>query len=79
MIVTITRSNTETSKRKRNHKVIFSCDKDGKYKEVDNATQSTTKKYGCSFKIKSTPSKDGSWWKIDVKYGPHDHNLLDIL
>lgn len=24
-------------------------------------------------------SKDGPWWKVDVKYGLHNHNLPDRL
>lgn len=60
-MIIITRSDTETGKRGRNNKLIFGCDKSGKYKEVDSTTQSATKKYECPFKIILTLYKDGSW------------------
>lgn len=74
--IIITRLDTETDKRGRSDKVIFGCDKGGKYKEGDSETQSATKKYGCPFKIRST-TKYGFHWKIDVKYGLHNHGLPD--
>lgn len=77
MTIIITRSDTKTGKRGISDKVIFGCDKGEKYKEGDSVTQSATKKYGCPFKIWTTPSKDGSGWKIDVKYGFHNHGLPD--
>ena len=52
--------------------------KGGKYKDKIE-TQSATKRCGCPFKIKSTPSKDGSEWKVDVKCRVHNHGLPDIL
>ncbi|XP_050920359.1 uncharacterized protein LOC127137994 [Lathyrus oleraceus] len=75
--VIITLSDTKTSKRGRSDKVIFGCDRGGKYKEGNSEIQSATKKCGCPFKIRSTPSKDGSGWKIDVKYGLQNHGLPD--
>ena len=65
MTVIITCSDTKIDKRGRSDKVIFGCDKGGKYQEGDSVTQSATKKCGCPFKISSTPSKDGeqlSWY-----------------
>ncbi|XP_058775357.1 uncharacterized protein LOC131649622 [Vicia villosa] len=76
--VIIARSDTETGKRGRSNKVIFGCDKGGKYKDKSE-TQSATKRCGCPFKIKSTPAKDGSGWKVDVKCGVHNHGLPDRL
>ena len=58
--VIITRSDTKTDKRERSDKVIFGCDRGGKYKEEDSETQSATMKCNCPFKDRSTPSKDGS-------------------
>lgn len=43
----------------------------------DIVKHSATKKCGCPFKIRLTPSKDGSGWKIDVKCELHNHGLLD--
>ncbi|XP_050898680.1 uncharacterized protein LOC127105535 [Lathyrus oleraceus] len=77
--VIISRSDTETGKRGRSNKLIFGCDKGGKYKSTDSGTQSASKKCGCPFKIRSTPAKDGSGWKIDVKCGLHNHGLPDRL
>ncbi|KAI5439307.1 hypothetical protein KIW84_024907 [Lathyrus oleraceus] len=77
--VIISRSDTETGKRGRSNKIIFGCDKGGKHKISDSGTQSASKKCGCPFKIRSTPTKDGSGWKIDVKYGLHNHGLPDRL
>ncbi|KAI5436541.1 hypothetical protein KIW84_022873 [Lathyrus oleraceus] len=77
--VIISRSDTETGKRGRSNKLIFGCDKGGKQKSTDIGTQSASKKCGCPFKIKSTPAKDGSGWKIDVKCGLHNHGLPDRL
>lgn len=37
------------------------------------------KKCGCPFKIRSISSKDGSGWKIDVKFRLHDHDLPNTL
>ncbi|XP_058742460.1 uncharacterized protein LOC131614947 [Vicia villosa] len=76
--VIITRSDAETDKRGRSNKVIFGCDKWGKYKGKSE-TQSATKRRGCPFKIRSTPTKDGSGWKVDVKCGVHNHGLQDRL
>ncbi|KAI5419548.1 hypothetical protein KIW84_043637 [Lathyrus oleraceus] len=77
--VIISRSDTETGKRGRSNKLIFGCDKGGKHKSIDSGTQSASKKCGCPFKIRSTPAKDGSGWKIDVKCGLHNHGLPDRL
>ena len=77
--VIISRSDTETGKRGRSNKLIFGCDKGGKHKISDSGTQSASKKCGCPFKIRSTPAKDGSGWKIDVKCGLHNHGLPDRL
>ncbi|XP_058760098.1 PKS-NRPS hybrid synthetase cheA-like [Vicia villosa] len=66
------------SKRGRSNKVIFACDKGGKYKDKSE-TQSATKRCGCPFKIRSTPAKDESGWKVDVKCGVHNHGLPDRL
>ncbi|KAI5392686.1 hypothetical protein KIW84_060021 [Lathyrus oleraceus] len=77
--VIISHSDTETGKRGRSNKIIFGCDKGGKHKISDSGTQSASKKCGCPFKIRSTPAKDGSGWKIDVKCGLHNHGLPDRL
>lgn len=74
VIVIITRSDIETDKRGRSNKVIFGCDR-WKYKDTDSGTQSETKKNGCSFKIRLTPTKHGSEWKVDIKCGLHNHGL----
>ncbi|XP_058775664.1 uncharacterized protein LOC131649938 [Vicia villosa] len=66
-----------TGKRGRSDKLIFGYDRGGKYKEGDSKTQSASKKCGRPFKIRSTPSKNGSRWKIDVKCGVHNHGLPD--
>lgn len=77
MTVIITRLNTKIGKRERSDKVICGCDKGGKCKEGDSVTKSATKKCGCPFKIRSKLSKDSFGWKIDVKYGFHNHGLPD--
>ncbi|KAI5430951.1 hypothetical protein KIW84_035191 [Lathyrus oleraceus] len=77
--VVISRSDTETGKRGRSNKIIFGCDKGRKHKISDSGTQSASKKCGCPFKIRLTPAKDGSGWKIDVKCGLHNHGLPDRL
>lgn len=79
VIVNITCSDTETDKRGISNKLIFGYDKGGKYKDTDSGTQNVSKKYGCPFEIRSTPAKDGSDWKIDVKYEVHNHDLSDRL
>lgn len=48
MTTIITRLDNETQKRGRITKLIFDCDRGEKYKKVDGATQSATKKCGCS-------------------------------
>lgn len=45
--------------------------------ETNSGTQSVTKKCGCSFKIRSTQSKDGYGWMIDVKCGLYYYSLPD--
>ncbi|CAK8535304.1 unnamed protein product [Lathyrus sativus] len=75
----ITRSDVETCKRGRSNKLIFGCDKGEKHKDTYGGTQSATKKCGCPFKIRSTPAKDGSRWKVDVKCEVHNHGLSDRL
>ncbi|XP_058762065.1 putative protein FAR1-RELATED SEQUENCE 10 [Vicia villosa] len=75
--VIIACSNIKTGKRGRRDKLVFGCDRGGKYKKTDSETQSASKRCGCPFKIRSTPSKDGSGWKIDVKCGVHNHGLPD--
>ncbi|CAK8563604.1 unnamed protein product [Lathyrus sativus] len=75
--IIITRSDTKTGERERSDKVIFGCDRGEKYKEIDSETQSATKKCGCPFKIRSTSSRDGCGWKIDVKCELHNHDLPD--
>ncbi|XP_058769031.1 PKS-NRPS hybrid synthetase cheA-like, partial [Vicia villosa] len=75
--VIITRSDTKTGKRGRSDKLVFRCDRGGKYKKSDSETQSASKRCGCPFKIRSTPSKDGSGWKIDVTCEVHNHGLPD--
>lgn len=77
--VIISRSDIKTGKRGRSNKIIFGCDKGGKYKKTDSKIQSALKKCGCPFKIKSTSAKDGSGWKVDVKCGIHNHGLPDRL
>lgn len=77
--VIISRSDMKTGKRGRSDKIIFGCDKGGKYKKTDIEIQSASKKCGCPFKIRSTPAKDGSGWKVDVKCGIHNHGLPDRL
>ncbi|CAK8562225.1 unnamed protein product [Lathyrus sativus] len=77
--IIITRSDTEISKRGRSNKLMFGYDKGGKHKDIDSGTQIETKKCGCPFKIRSTPAKDGSGWKVDVKCEVHNHGLPDRL
>ncbi|KAI5435977.1 hypothetical protein KIW84_022415 [Lathyrus oleraceus] len=77
--ITTERFDTETGKRGRSNKLIFGCDKGGKHKSTDSGIQSASKKCGCPFKIRSTPAKDGSGWKTDVKCGLHNHGLPDRL
>jgi len=48
-------------------------------KRAKSSTQSATKKCGCPFKIRLTPLKDGLGWKVEVKCGFHNHELLDRL
>lgn len=77
--VIITRSDIETCKKRICNKVIFDCDKCEKYKNTYSETQSASKKCGCPFKIRPTPAKDESGWKVDVKCGVHNHGLPDRL
>ena len=79
MTVTITRSHTQTGMRGRSNKLILGCDKGERYKRVESSTQSATKKCSCLFKIRSTPLKDGLGWKVEIKYGFHNHELPDRL
>jgi len=75
VIVIITRSDSEIGKRGRSNKLILGCDKGGRYKRAESLTQSAMKKYGCPFKIRSTPLKDGLGWKVEIKCGFHIHEL----
>lgn len=77
--IIITHSDIEISKRRRNNEVIFRCAKCRKYKNTDSETQNASNKCGCPFKIMPTLVKDESRWKVDVKYGVHNHGLLDRL
>lgn len=77
VIVIITRLDTKIDKRRRSKKNC--CDKDEKCKETGSGTQSSTKKFGCPFKIMSTSPKDAYVWKINVKKRFHSHNLPDRL
>jgi len=79
VIVTITRSDTETGKRGRSNKLILGWDKGGRYKRVKSSTQSASKKCDCPFKNRSTLLKDGLGWKVEVKCGFHNHGLPNRL
>jgi len=51
VVVTIARLDTETE-RKKKKQINFGCDRGGMYKKTESPTQRTTKKYGCSFKMR---------------------------
>jgi hypothetical protein len=57
--------------------LILGCDKGGKYDSSGSSTTSASKKCNCPFKIRATPSTDGSGWKVHVKCGVHNHGLPD--
>jgi alpha-glucosidase len=57
--------------------LILGCDKGGKYDSSGSSTTSASKKCNCPFKIRVTPSTDGSGWKVHVKCGVHNHGLPD--
>ncbi|KAK2383491.1 protein FAR1-RELATED SEQUENCE [Trifolium repens] len=75
--IIITRSDTKNGLRGRNDKLILGCDKGGKYDSSGSSTTSASKKCNCPFKIRATPSTDGSGWKVHVKCGVHNHGLPD--
>jgi hypothetical protein len=56
--------------------LILGCDKGGKY-EVESSTITATKKCGCTFKSRATPTKIGSGWKVEVKCRFHNNILPD--
>jgi hypothetical protein len=74
--INITRSDTKTGKRGRSDKLILGCDRGGKY-EAESLKKTANKKCDCPFKIRSTPSTDGSGWKVEVRCGIHNHELPD--
>ncbi|KAK2418954.1 protein FAR1-RELATED SEQUENCE [Trifolium repens] len=53
------------------------CQQSGKYDSSGSSTTSASKKCNCPFKIRATPSTDGSGWKVHVKCGVHNHGLPD--
>ncbi|KAK2373976.1 protein FAR1-RELATED SEQUENCE [Trifolium repens] len=75
--IIITRSDKKIGVRGRNDKLILGCDKGGKYDSSGSSTKSASKKCNCPFKIRATPSTDGSGWKVHVKCGVHNHGLTD--
>ncbi|KAK2363015.1 protein FAR1-RELATED SEQUENCE [Trifolium repens] len=75
--IIITRSDTKNGLRGRNDKLILGCDKGGKYDSSGSSTTSASKKCNCPFKIRATPSTDGSGWKVHVQCGVHNHGLPD--
>ncbi|KAK2366952.1 PKS-NRPS hybrid synthetase [Trifolium repens] len=75
--IIITRSDKKIGVRGRNDKLILGCDKGGKYDSSGSSTTSASKKCNCPFKIRTTPSTDGSGWKVHVKCGLHNHGLPD--
>ncbi|KAK2390798.1 protein FAR1-RELATED SEQUENCE [Trifolium repens] len=75
--IIITRSDKKNGIRGRNDKLILGCDRGGKYDSLESSTTTASKKCNCPFKIRATPSKDGSGWKVQVKYGVHNHGLPD--
>jgi hypothetical protein len=74
--INITRSDTKTGKRGISDKLILGCDRGGKY-EDESLKKTANKKWDCPFKIRSTPSTDGSGWKVEVRCGIHNHELPD--
>ncbi|XP_045807594.1 uncharacterized protein LOC123901480 [Trifolium pratense] len=74
--IIISRSDKKTGKRGRSDKLILGCDKGGKY-DVESSKVTATKKCSYPFKIRATPSTDGSGWKVQVKCGVHNHGLPD--
>jgi alpha-glucosidase len=75
--IIITRSDKKNGVRGQNDKLILGCDKGGKYDSSGSSTTSASKKCNCPFKIRATPSTDGSGWKVHVKCGVHNHGLPD--
>ncbi|GAU50943.1 hypothetical protein TSUD_375430 [Trifolium subterraneum] len=75
--IIITRSDKKNGIRGRNDKLILGCDRGGKYDTSQSSTSTASKKCNCPFKLRATPSIDGSGWKVQVQYGVHNHGLPD--
>ncbi|KAK2374018.1 ADP-glucose phosphorylase [Trifolium repens] len=68
-----TRSDKKNGLRGQNDKLILGCDKGEKYDSSGSSTTSASKQCNYPFKIRATPSTDGSGWKVHVKCGVHNH------
>ncbi|GAU37422.1 hypothetical protein TSUD_395410 [Trifolium subterraneum] len=75
--IIITRSDKKNGVRERNDKLILGCDRGGKYDTSQSSTSTASKKCNCPFKLRATPSIDGSGWKVQVQCGVHNHGLPD--
>jgi hypothetical protein len=75
--IIITRSDKKNGIRGRNDKLILGCDRGGKYDTSQSSTSTASKKCNCPFKLRATPSIDGSGWKVQVQCGVHNHGLPD--
>jgi hypothetical protein len=64
--IIITRSYKKNGTRGRNDKLILGCDRGGKYDSSESFTLTASKKSNCPFKIRVTPSTDGSRCKVKV-------------
>ncbi|XP_073219630.1 uncharacterized protein [Cicer arietinum] len=77
ILIVIIRSDKATGKRGRKEKLILGCERGGRYKSKSTVTCSH--KENCPFTLRCIPLSVGEGWKISVRCGTHNHDLLDTV
>ncbi|XP_027189060.2 uncharacterized protein [Cicer arietinum] len=78
LIVTI-RSDKANGIRGRKDKLILGCERGGRYKSESKKSVTCSHKENCPFTLRCVPLSVGEGWKISVRCGTHNHELLDTV
>nr|XP_027188705.1 uncharacterized protein LOC113785823 [Cicer arietinum] len=78
LIVTI-RSDKANGIRGRKDKLILGCERGGRYKSESKKSVTCSHKENCPFTLRCVPLSGGEGWKISVRCGTHNHELLDTV
>ena len=80
--VVIMRSDTNASVRGRASFLLIACERSGEYRPKKNdlvRTCTSSRKCGCSFKLRAKPVLRGEGWMVKLICGIHNHELAKSL